>query len=593
MSRETRWKSYDDSIAPVPMSDRPEAEDARGAADPKHLLASRARLLIAVFLVITLLVIARLVHWQLFGGASDADATGSQAAKISRGRFVDRSGLLLAADNFVWEIYANPWQFSRSNTASALVPELAQASAAPVADIEAQLAQSHLTVVTLSKDAPEAQCQAVQALQKPELAWCAPRRVRAYPLGPLAAHIVGFTNYSLVGVYGVEASYDPWLRDDLPWTQRLPGKSEPMPDAWQLYLPSPGARDLVLHLDAPLQHLVEKHLAEALSFDEAEAGTIIVMDPRTGGILALANQPSFDPNHYSDVDQETWVNSAVSQIYEPGSVFKLITMAAGLDSGQITPDTVFEDKGYLQIGNRFIRNAELKQYGQLTVRDALAKSVNVVTAQICQDMGAETFYRYVHKFGFGKLTEVDLNFEGYGIVTEPGNPLWSCFDQAANSFGQGISVTTLQMINAVAAIANGGTLLQPQVVKGLIKDGQVYYLPPRVLGYPITPETARTLTEMMVYTIDNSAYPDLAPGYQVAGKSGTAEIPTEQGYTSQDTITSFVGFLPAADPQIVILVKLVKPKRSRWAEHVAVPVFGQVAGDAVRILGIPPDSQKP
>ena len=590
MSREARWKSYDDAIASEPAPERFDVDVTRTVADPKHVLISRMRLLIAIFLVIGLAVIARIIHWQLLGETPEAGATEPEAVEISRGRCVDRSGLLLAIDSFVWEIYANPWQFSHT-AAPALARDLAQAAGVPLADVEAQLAHSDLTVVTLAKDATEAQCEAIQTLQKSDVVWCAPRRVRVYPLGPLAAHVVGFTNYSLVGVYGVEASYDAWLRDDLAWTQRLPGDPTPLPEAWKLYLPSPGGRDLVLHLDAPLQHLVERYLAEALSFNEAAAGTIIVMDPRTGGILALANLPSFDPNHYSDVDRETWVNSAVGQIYEPGSVFKLITMAAGLDSGQITPDTVFEDNGYLQVGDRYIRNAERKQYGEITARDALAKSVNVVTAQICLDMGAETFYRYVHKFGFGKLTEIDLNFEGYGIVKEPGNPLWSYFDQAANSFGQGISVTTLQMINAVAAIANGGTLLQPQIAQGLIKDGQVYALPPRVLGYPITPETARTLTEMMVYTIDQSAYSNLVPGYRVAGKTGTAEIPTEQGYTSQETITSFVGFLPAENPQIVILVKLVRPKRSQWAEHVTMPVFGQVARDAVRILGIAPDDQ--
>ena len=199
----------------------------------------------------------------------------------------------------------------------------------------------------------------------------------------------------------------------------------------------------------------------------------------------------------------------------------------------------------------------------------------------------------MRQFGFGRLAEVDLNLESGGIVKAPGNEQWSQFDQAANSFGQGISVSTLQMINAVAAIANGGALLQPQVVKGFIRDGQMYAIPPRTLGYPIKPETARTLTKMMVYTMDKSAFPNPVPGYRVAGKTGTAEIPTETGYASQDTIASFVGFLPAADPQVTILVKLVKPKKNIWAEQVALPVFGQVGQDAVRILKIQPNEQEP
>ena len=405
---------------------------------------------------------------------------------------------------------------------------------------------------------------------------------------------MGFSNYVQLGVYGVEASYDGWLRGDPEWSGRhLPGQPQPLPTGWELFLPSPSGHDLVLNLNAPLQHVVEKRLAEGLFENEAEGGTVIVMDPHSGAVLALANLPSFDPNHYSDVDQDTWVNAAVGQIYEPGSVFKLITMAAALNSGQVTPNTVYEDKGRLKVSGRYIYNAEHQTYGKVTVREALAKSLNVIIAQICLDMGADTFYNYVRRFGFGKLTEVDLDYEAQGIVKKPGNPLWSYFDQAANSFGQGISVTALQVINAVAAIANGGKLYQPQIVQSLVLDGEVYRIPPRILERPISAETARTLTQMMVYAVDQSSYPGLIPGYRVAGKTGTAEIPTEEGYTSQETITSFVGFLPAADPQLVILVEFVRPKSSRWAEHVAMPVFGQIAQDAVTVLGIQPDDRAP
>jgi cell division protein FtsI/penicillin-binding protein 2 len=178
-------------------------------------------------------------------------------------------------------------------------------------------------------------------------------------------------------------------------------------------------------------------------------------------------------------------------------------------------------------------------------------------------------------------------------VKEPGHIFWSRFDQATNSFGQALSATSIQVINAVAAIANGGTRFQPQAVKALVRDGQVYNLPPHVLGYPIKPETAKTLTQMMVHTVDSSSYSKFMPGYRVAGKTGTAEISTAKGYT-QDTIMSFVGFLPAADPQLIILVKLEKPKRGgRWAEQVAVPVWAKVAQDAVRLLRIAPDDRAP
>jgi cell division protein FtsI/penicillin-binding protein 2 len=593
MKRQTRWAHYSHLVDKTAVNVGIDSQADQQETDPQALLISRARLLLALFVIIVLIFIARLLQWQVVDGALTPEVPANPvAATTSRGRIADRNGLLLATDMFVMEVYGSPDKFNSAED-SALLVSVGEITEVPLAKLEA-LITNDVATITLAKDATDDQCEAIAALNRQDLFWCDRIRVRGYPLGGLAAHMLGFCNYDMVGVYGVEDSYDGWLTNDPKWSDRkLPGQPQPLPEGWDLYLPSPGGHDLVLNLNAPLQHMVERRLAEGLFEHGAEAGTIIVMDPRDGALLALANLPSFDPNHHSDVDLETWVNSAVGQIYEPGSIFKLITMAAALDSGMLTPETIYEDTGRLEVSSRAIYNAEHLTYGEVTVREALAKSLNVITAQICLDMGAETFYRYVRQFGFGSLTEVDLKYEGYGIVKEPGNPLWSYFDQAANSFGQGISVTTLQMTNAVAAIANGGKLYQPRVAQGLILDGQVHHIPPKVVRRPISAETAKTLTEMMVYTVDNYSGPDLVPGYRVAGKTGTAEIPTEEGYTSQETITSFVGFLPAADPQLVILVKLVRPESSRWAEKVAMPIFGQVAQDAVGVLGIPPDNRTP
>jgi cell division protein FtsI/penicillin-binding protein 2 len=351
---------------------------------------------------------------------------------------------------------------------------------------------------------------------------------------------------------------------------------------------------VVLHLNAALQYQVESRLAAALAKYQAKDGAIIVMDPRTGGILAQASWPTFDPNRYGEFTQGEWGNSAIGEPYEPGSVFKPITYAAALDAEKLRPDDFFEDTGELEVNDKIITNAELKRYGTITARQALGNSVNVVAAQICLEMGSETFYRYVRQFRFGQYTEVDSAPEASGIVKWPNTEYWSRFDQAANSFGQGISVTPLQMVNAIAAIANDGMVLQPQFVQSLVRDGEVYRLPPRTLGRAVKPETARQLTEMMVFTVENyAAGANLVPGYRVAGKTGTAEIPEREGYTSSLTITSFVGFLPAADPQLVVLVKLSEPKSSRWAEQVALPLFAEVARDAVQTLKIAPDNRMP
>lgn len=602
--KKTRWTRYAETLEGSQTAGERRGQDKRFQAETGDPLIGRAPLILAVFVLVMILVLVRLAGLQILGGRTAAQSAtttpeGQSSASSggdvvpSRGRIVDRHGLLLATDSFVGDVYANPKAIQNHKDGPTVIAGLAQALAQPEEAIRTALPGDQQLVV-LAKDVTSAQCTAVNGLGRSTLAWCDFRRVRTYPQASLAAHLIGMTNYAQQGIYGVEASYNDWLSSNGEWqASRLPGEAQPLPEEGKLYLPSPLGRDLVLHLDAALQYLVETRLAEAIAYYQAEAGTIIVMDPRSGGLLALANYPTFDLNHYLDVPQNLWVNPAVAQIYEPGSVFKVITMAAGLASGYITPKSSFQDEGYLVVSGKRIRNAERKTYGTVTAEEALARSINVVSAAISLKMGAETFYRYVKLFRFGKLTEVDLNQESPGIVKEPGNPEWSVFDQATNSFGQGISVTALQMINAVAAIANRGELLQPQAVKALVKDGQMYNLPPRPLGRPIPAETARTLTQMMVFTVDRSAYPNLVPGYRVAGKTGTAEIPTEAGYTSVQTITSFIGFLPAADPQIVIMVKLVKPKRSTWAEHVAVPVFGQVAQDAVRVLEIVPDNREP
>lgn len=567
----------------------PAAEPVETPPIPIH----RVWLVVAFFLLIILAILARMSYWAMASSPLPATAPPAPGERM-RGRIVDRNGLLLATDNFSWEAYARPAAIAENVKDGPTLPgKIAQALGQPIETIQAGLAVTY-PITTLAKDLTAEQRQRIADLQRPGLVWTEGRRVRAYPLGRIGAHLIGFTNYERQGLFGIEANYNSWLlgQRDLPPEQaaRQPGT---LPEEWRLYLPSPGRHDLILSVDAALQYLVEEQLAEAIRTYKAEAGTIIVMDPRDGSILALANYPTFDPNDYSRAPAAWWANPAVSESYEPGSVFKLVTMAAALDSGQITPQSMYNDSGVLTVDGQPIRNAENKSYGTVSAQYALARSINVVTARICLDMGADTFYRYVRQFGFGSLTEADLSQENVGFLKEPGNPYWSRFDQATNSFGQALLVTPLQMINAAAVIANGGTRYQPQVGRALVQDGRVYRLPPRVLGYPIKPETARTLTQMMVYNVESASYRGFVPGFKVAGKTGTAEISTARGYTTQDTITSFVGFLPAADPQLVILVKLDKPKSSRWAEQVAVPVFGKVAQDAARVLRIAPDMREP
>ena len=593
--KETRWTHYGWEIETPVIPERKLTESPDAPEASPILRPGRVKLLIGIFAIFVLASLIRMVDWQIFRAIRSGTAS-AQTIDLSRGRIVDRHGLLLVTDTFTWDIYVNPNDFRDDRTS----PDPANIAAkldVPVEVLNAALAHEGYAVL-VAKDVSEAQCLAAKYHEEvPGWVWCDGKRKRVYPLGTLAAHVVGFTDSDQNGRAGLEASYDGWLRATGNWrSDQLPGQPTELPEEWKRYLPSPAGRDLVLHLDAALQDLVEKRLAAAVAQHEAKAGTIIVMDPRTGALLAVASLPNYDPNRTGETTLEQVTNSAVSEPYEPGSVFKLVTYAAGLDAKRFTPDSPFTDPGRLEISNRVIRNAQGQTYGTITARDALANSVNTISAQMCLDMGRDDFYRYIRQFGFGRPTEVDLAHESPGIVKRPGMENWSEFDQAANSFGQGISVTPIQLISAVGTIANGGVVMQPQVVKGLVSDGKVYDLPPRRLGQALRPETARTLTQMMAYTVENyAAGPKLVPGYRVAGKTGTAEIPIPEtgGYTSDLSITTFVGFLPAADPQVVILVKLVEPKTSRWAEKVTLPVFGEVAKDAVWVLKIRPDDRMP
>lgn len=571
------------------------ADEAKHAADERRVLIRRLRTLGVIFGLFILVVLAQLVLLQFVNLGDRPQRVIAQSVDTSRGRIVDRNGALLATDSFVWEMYVDPSRYNPDKFPPEKAALAAQQLGVGIDVLVNALGQTG-SVVQLAKDITREQCNmADHGSEVPDWIWCDGQRKRSYPQGGLGAHVIGFTNRDQNGQAGVEAFYEGWLRSDGEWgPAQLAGTGQPIPHEWELFLPSANGRDVVLHLSAPLQYVAERKLLDALGRYDASSGSIIVMDVRTGGILALANWPAFDPNAYWEAEPHTWQNPAVGLLYEPGSVFKLVTYAAALDSGTITPDSQFNDTGEVVISGQAIRNSQQRELGWVTGWQAFAESLNTISADISLQMGRESFYQYVRLFGFGRPTEIDLGPEAAGIVKRPDTGLWSPYDQAANSFGQGISVSPMQMINAAAAVANGGVLLQPQAAKALVYNGVMHPLPVRVHQQVIRPETARTLAQMMVYTVENyAAGKDLVPGFRVAGKTGTAEIPEQAGYTNPLTITSFVGFLPAADPQIVVLVKLNEPTTSRWAEQVALPVFGEVAREAAQILRLTPNMDMP
>jgi len=349
---------------------------------------------------------------------------------------------------------------------------------------------------------------------------------------------------------------------------------------------------LNLTLDRTLTFFVWRTLAEAGSKYEAEGGSIIVMEPASGKILAMCNYPDFNPNNYQRVeDLEMFKNVAVTDAYEPGSVFKAITMAMALEENAVDPETTYVDTGQVVIGEHVIKNSDEQAHGTQTMTSVLEKSINTGAIFAARAVGLQKFRNYVKKFGFGSLTKIDLAGEASGNISNlsKGQEIY----MATGSFGQGLSVTALQMTNAISAIANQGRLMRPYLVEQMIAEGgEIIDRQPQFIRSVISPSTSAILRAMLVSVVENG-YGRKAgvKGYFVAGKTGTAQVPGPEGEYSDKVIHSFVGFAPANKPQFAALVKLDNPQQGNFSDSTAVPTFGQIAQFILKYYQIPPNRE--
>jgi cell division protein FtsI/penicillin-binding protein 2 len=356
----------------------------------------------------------------------------------------------------------------------------------------------------------------------------------------------------------------------------------------------PNGTTLVLTLNRDLQASAEQILDEALAKYGADGGTIVVMDPRNGELLAMAVTPRMDLNQFWNYgtiyDNASDFNPAISKPYEPGSVTKILTMAAALDSGTVTPGTTYLDTGSVLVGGATIQNWNQEPWGVQDMTGCLQHSLNVCMATISTQMGAETFYNYMDNFGFGHLTGVDLAGEAAGRLKLPGDADWYPVDLGTNAFGQGVSATPIQIMTAASSIANHGRVVTPHTLYAMVRDGRQYNVPAQFAGSPISPETAGTLSGMLAVSLESEGSLALVPGYSIAGKTGTAQIPVNGFYDSTQTNASFIGWGPVDDPQFMIYVWLERPSASIWGSETAAPVFGEMAAKTVILLDIPPDN---
>jgi len=578
----------------------------------------RLQLIAALLGLAALFIIATLINMQVFKHQfykEWGEDVRSKAIPINtppRGTITDRNGHVLAGNAVAYTLQASPREIPESQVITAAI-QLGEILARPSSEIEPYLRwtgdpdffenwpqrnlnedeeEDRAPWIRIEKYLSKEVGEQINDLQLPGIS-LKPIWERRYPEGELASHLLGFRAVEdETGFYGVEGFYDSFLRSTSITPEiRVDPQQRPVPwEVTNVELPEAGG-SLVLTIDRTIQAIVEAELENSIEAYQAEGGTIIVMNPQTFEILASASRPTYNPAQTAGVDDpKRFVDPAIGDTYEPGSVFKPLTVAAALDSGVVTEETTFVDNGVFEVGGHEIRNALDQTYGEQTITDILIHSINTGAAWLSTQMGTDTFYSYVQAFGIGDLTEVDLEGEVVGELPLPGDyDEWYDSNLGTNSFGQGLTVTPLQMITAIATIANDGTRLKPYVVvKKIEGDGDVLVSEPQVEAQVVSPQTARTVTEMLVRTVDEGVTQAQVEGYRIAGKSGTAEIPVPGGYIEEGTIASFVGYGPIPDPEVVILVKLDRPQTSRWGGDTAARSFRRLAQQLFTILGIPP-----
>ncbi len=420
-----------------------------------------------------------------------------------------------------------------------------------------------------------------------------PEPRRTYPMGNFASQVLGFVNFDYEGSYGVEGAYHSLIAGE---PGHLIGERDGAGNVIALghstWDPAQDGADLVLSIDSSVQRIVEEVLRETIEDMDAAGGTIIVQNPNTGAILGMASHPGYDPNEFNQVqDAQLFGNPAISNVYEPGSTMKALVMAIGLETGAVAADTVHPGGPYRELpGGERVYNATLMDFGPESMTEVLVHSSNVGAMYVAEQLGEDDLYRGLTAFGFGDQTGIDLSGEESGLFPLPGDPNWYLTNLYTNSFGQGMAVTPLQLINAISAVGNGGQLLTPYLVEEIRHpDGKVEQTEPEVIRDVISPETAQAVNQMMTTTVDSAQRVYGVPGYQIAAKTGTAQIPgIDGGYEPGATIGSIVGFGPSDDPQFSVIVKIDRPQESQWGERAAGPAFQEIFEELFLLYGIPP-----
>lgn len=417
--------------------------------------------------------------------------------------------------------------------------------------------------------------------------------LRFYPEGSSSAHLLGFVASDAygeeVGYFGLEGFYNGELKGKRGvLTQEKDAMGLPILIGEFSLQSAKDGKTLVLNIDRAIQHVVEEKLKEGIQKYGAQGASAIVMDPKTGKVLAMASYPSYDPLRAFEYPKEYHRNPISADAYEPGSTFKVLVMAAAINEGLVEPETVCDIcDGPLEISGFTIKTWNNKYQANSTMTDVIIHSDNTGMVYAGRKLGIDTMYKYLENYGFGKPTKIDLQDESSPPVRAKKD--YKEIDLATTSFGQGILVTPIQLITAVSSIANGGKLMEPQIVSEVIDGNKIYTIKPRMIAEILKPETTKKVTDMMVKAVENGESKFAKPkGYRVAGKTGTAQIAVGGSYDASNTIASFIGFAPADDPKFIMLVRYDRPKTSIYGAETAAPTFFNIAREIFTYYGIAP-----
>ncbi|MCG6908978.1 MAG: penicillin-binding protein 2 [Deltaproteobacteria bacterium] len=550
------------------------------------------------FLLMTVIGI-KVVYLQLFCSGWLSEKAANQYEKdlvttSKRGQIFDRNHHAMAVSIETTSIAAYPHRLKDKKGAAARLAKILNLDRRK---LEKKIGSQRSFIWVKRQTSPK-ELREVKALGLEGIDFI-PAYSRFYPNKMLAAQVLGFTGTDGHGLEGVEYYYDSMLRgqeNSLVVLKDALGRrfAKEHPDEAAATPVVDNAKNIVLTIDRTIQFIAEKALEEAIEEHSAKSGMAIVMDPETGAILAMANIPLFNPNDFGNFPRNTWRNRAITDPFEPGSTMKIFTAAAALESGRCTPSTIFYcENGVYHIGRNVIHDTHPR--GWLSLQQIVKYSSNIGVVKVVETVGPDCLHRTLTGFGFGEKTKLDCPGETSGVLTPAKR--WTRVDTGAISFGQGMSVSALQLVTAASAIANGGDLMRPYIVAAVTDHNGaiIQKTEPHIVGKAVSAKTAGIVKRIMetVVTEGGTGVNAALEGYTVSGKTGTAQkIDTDGTYAAGKYISSFLGFAPAKSPEVVILVVVDEPEGSHYGGTVAAPAFGKIAHETLNYLNIPPEIEK-